>query len=80
MRELFRQVRPSLPSVELVVILRPGAAAELCRGGLPKMAEVMLPVWADACRLSQKSRGRRRSGGRALKEQERARANDARRK
>lgn len=62
MRELFRRSRARLPPTDLVVILRPEAAA-LTRGGLAAMAEVLLPELERASEQAMRSEGRKRRRG-----------------
>lgn len=65
MREAFRQCREGLPSIDLVVILRPGAA-EFGRMGLERFAsEAFLPALSEAAKkaMTQPPRGRRKGRG-----------------
>ena len=81
MREVFRQSSQDLPSVDLVVILRPSAAG-LARGGLVSMAEALLPAWSEAIQRVEKTppRKRRRSPGGSPRTKPRSSEEDERRR
>jgi ribonuclease P protein component len=76
MREVFRQCRWSLPKVDLVVILRPAAAAR-ARGGLDDLARDLIPAFERASREAlsgARSRGRRRKSRHKPKDRGRGRS------
>ncbi|MBX2812326.1 MAG: ribonuclease P protein component [Myxococcales bacterium] len=55
LRELFRRSRSGLPSVDLVTILRPGAAV-FASSGLEELGAVLLPAWGEASSRAMKAK------------------------